>query len=186
MRCSYRGPHVPDGTLENTHMGDAHDAPRPSSSEAWARFRFSVVGPLLSSPPAAGELREALVNLAARQWLHPMSGEPKRFSVVTIERWYYAAKGAPQDPMTQLARSPRKDAGRSTAVRPEVADFLRQQHTANSWWSLLTALREPGGLPTREARTRSTAVLLDSATFHEASWTSSRQAPPPCRGWPRP
>ena len=30
-----------------------------STSDLWARFRFSVVGSLLSSPPARGELKAA-------------------------------------------------------------------------------------------------------------------------------
>ena len=34
----------------------------------WARFRFSVVGPLLSAPPARGELKAAIVNHAC----HPV------------------------------------------------------------------------------------------------------------------
>ena len=36
-----------------------------STAALWARFRFSVVGSLLSSPPARGELKGALQALAA-------------------------------------------------------------------------------------------------------------------------
>jgi putative transposase len=41
---------------------------QPDSSTAawWARFRFSVVGSLLSSPPARGELQAALQADTAR------------------------------------------------------------------------------------------------------------------------
>ena len=38
----------------------------PSTAALWARFRFSVVGSLLSSPPAQGELKAALA-LVGRQ-----------------------------------------------------------------------------------------------------------------------
>ena len=34
--------------------------PDRSTSDLWARFRFSVVGSLLSSPPARGELKAAI------------------------------------------------------------------------------------------------------------------------------
>ena len=46
--------------------------PDRSTADAWARFRFSVVGSLLSSPPAHGELKAALQALAARTWSHPV------------------------------------------------------------------------------------------------------------------
>ena len=36
--------------------------------DRWARFRFSVVGPLLSSPPENGTLRESLIALSKKQW----------------------------------------------------------------------------------------------------------------------
>ena len=61
-----------------------------STSELWARFRFSVVGPLLSSPPAHGELKEAIRSLAAKTWTHPVNGKNVHFAVGTIERWYSA------------------------------------------------------------------------------------------------
>ena len=41
----------------------------------WARFRFSVVGPLLAAPPEPGELRARLEELAGRSWRHPTTGE---------------------------------------------------------------------------------------------------------------
>ena len=34
------------------------------SHERWARFRFSVIGPLLAAPPERGELQEQLKSLA--------------------------------------------------------------------------------------------------------------------------
>ena len=43
--------------------------PHPSSTGAlWARFRFSVVGSLLSSPSARGALKTAIGCLAAKTW----------------------------------------------------------------------------------------------------------------------
>ena len=44
------------------------------SHERWARFRFSVIGPLLAAPPERGELQEQLKSLAAKKWHHPITG----------------------------------------------------------------------------------------------------------------
>ncbi len=62
-----------------------------STSALWARFRFSVVGTLLSAPPARGELWAALESLAATTWTHPVTGHKKRFAAKTLERWLYRA-----------------------------------------------------------------------------------------------
>jgi putative transposase len=43
--------------------------------EKWARFRFSVIGPLLAAPPEWGDLQEQLTSLAAKKWHHPISGQ---------------------------------------------------------------------------------------------------------------
>jgi putative transposase len=56
--------------------------------ERWARLRFSVIGQLLAAPPAKRTLRGELAKLAEREWRHPVSEEPVRFSISTIERWY--------------------------------------------------------------------------------------------------
>ena len=60
--------------------------------EHWARLRFSIIGALLAAPPAKGALRAALQQLAAREWRHPSTGAPVRFSVSTLERWLYRAR----------------------------------------------------------------------------------------------
>ena len=44
----------------------------------WARLRFSVIGPLLASPPAKGELQQAFQALAAKVWRHPITGADVR------------------------------------------------------------------------------------------------------------
>lgn len=58
----------------------------------WARFRFSIIGPLLSAPPDNGDLKTALEALSKKQWRDPITGNPVLFSVPTLERWYYLAK----------------------------------------------------------------------------------------------
>jgi putative transposase len=104
------------------------------SHERWAHLRFSVVGPLLASPPAAGELQAELIKLSERMWLHPVTGQSVRFGVSTIERWYYAARAA-SDPVRILRRKPRKDSGQQQAVGTELGEALRQQYAFHPSWS---------------------------------------------------
>ena len=78
--------------------------PISRSHEQWARFRFSVVGPLLAAPPQRGELQARLQELAAQNWRHPISGQWVQFGSSTIERWYYLALHEKQDPVAALRR----------------------------------------------------------------------------------
>jgi len=93
----------------------------PSTAVLWARFRFSVVGPLLSSPPAHGEIKVAIRALAAKTWTHPIHGRAVRFAAGTIERWYYTARREKDDPVGVLRRAVRKDRGKvSLTVRRQL------------------------------------------------------------------
>ena len=78
-----------------------------STANLWARFRFAVVGLLLSAPPPRGELKAAIRSLAAKTWTHPVTGRDIRFAPVTIERWYYTARRAKDDPISVLRRAVR-------------------------------------------------------------------------------
>ena len=101
----------------------------------WARLRFAVVGPLLASPPPPGQLRAELERLAAREWDHPSGTGPVRFAASTIERWYYQARAAGDDPVGALRRRPRADAGRPRAMSPALIEALREQYRAHPSWS---------------------------------------------------
>lgn len=103
--------------------------------ERWAHLRFSIVGPLLAAPPTGGELHEALIELSAKTWHHPTTGAPIRFGVSTIERWYYAALNANQDPVGALRRDVRKDAGKARAVSEALRAIVRSQYQAHTSWS---------------------------------------------------
>lgn len=76
----------------------------------WARFRFSIIGPLLSAPPESGGLKSALMELSKKQWRHPISGLPMSIGVSTIERWLYQARHE-SDPVSALRTKRRTDAG---------------------------------------------------------------------------
>ena len=85
----------------------------PNSTGAFcARFRFSVVGSLSSSPPARCALQAAIDSLAQKAWSHPLTGHDVRFSAVTIARWYYTARRKDHDPVGALRRAVRKDRGK--------------------------------------------------------------------------
>lgn len=101
----------------------------------WAHLRFSVVGPLLASPPARGELHGRLRALADQAWRHPTSGQWVHFGVSTIERWYYRALRAKQDPVEVLRRKVRADAGRFPALPASLAEKLIAQYRAHPPWS---------------------------------------------------
>lgn len=107
---------------------------RPRTHERWAHLRFGVVGGLLASPPAPGELRAELLRLAEKPWRHPTTGEPVRFSLSTIERWYYAAR-AGSNPVGVLHRKLRVDSGRFLAITDELAQVLRRQYKEHPSWS---------------------------------------------------
>jgi putative transposase len=105
----------------------------PLPRDRWARLRFSIIGPLLAAPPAPGELRAALAELAARRWRHPISGLDVCFGQSTIERWYYAARSAP-DPVAILRNRPRPH-GRFASLTPHVIETLRDQYRQHPGWT---------------------------------------------------
>lgn len=103
--------------------------------DRWARLRFAIIGPLLAAPPAAGQLAQALQALAARTWRHPVTGADIHFGASTIERWYYAARRAP-DPVAHLRDRLRGNGQRFACVSPAVAQALQQQYTEHPGWTI--------------------------------------------------
>jgi putative transposase len=105
-----------------------------STGALWARFRFSVVGSLLSSPPASGALGHAIRSLAEKTWSHPLTGRDVRIAASTITRWYYTAIRQPDDPVGALRRAVRKDCGQ-IALAAALAERLRHQYGDHPDWS---------------------------------------------------
>ena len=102
--------------------------------ESWARLRFAIIGPLLASPPPAGELREQLNTLAAKTWRHPFTGLEIRFGVSTLERWLYVARKA-GDPVRALRNQVRRDIGRFPSLSPEAVQALTTQYLEHPGWT---------------------------------------------------
>lgn len=127
-----------------------------STQERWARFRFSIIGPLLAAPPADGELQTELLELEKKQWRHPITGLPVFFAVSTIERWFYQARNE-CDPVCALRTKRRTDAGQSRQLPAAQKQLLQQQYREHPSWScqlhvdnLATLLRqspELGSMP---------------------------------------
>jgi transposase InsO family protein len=99
----------------------------------WAEFRFSVIGHLLSSPPGAGDLKEALRSLASKEWKDPVSGKMVKFSVSSIERWYYKANKT-NSPIISLGKKPRNDSGRYK-VPMQIQEALVKRFKEYPTWS---------------------------------------------------
>ena len=108
--------------------------PIPSTPTLWARFRFSVVGSLLSSPPARGELKAAIECLAAKIWTHPVTGRDVRFAAKTIERWFYRARREQDDPVGVLRQAVRKDCGK-VSMKPALIECLANQYHDYPHWT---------------------------------------------------
>lgn len=125
----------------------------------WARLRFAVVGPLLAAPPGPGQLGARLRELAGRDWLHPVTQQPVRFGVSTIERWFYAARRAGLDPMAALQTRVRSDVGRSRAMSPAVIEALRAQYRDHPGWTCQLHYDNLGAVLEPHARLPSYATL---------------------------
>ena len=102
----------------------------------WARFRFAVIGGLLSSPKDRGQLQQELQALAGKSYQHPLDTD-KRISpsFSTIERWYYQAKDAP-DPIAVLGQKLRTDAGRRRSISEPVKAAIESQYRAYPRWTV--------------------------------------------------
>jgi len=107
-----------------------------SDPQRWARLRFTVVGPLLATPPEGRQLQQAFRELSERDWLHPNTGLPVRFGVSTIERWFYAARNTP-DPVAALCRERRSDAGSSRVFTPLLITQIQAEYKKNPDWTVL-------------------------------------------------
>jgi putative transposase len=105
-----------------------------STGALWARFRFSVVGSLLSSPPSSGALGQAIRSLAEKTWSHPVTGRDVLVAASTIARWYYTALRQPDDPVGALRRAVRKDCG-TIALASALAERLCSQYCDHPDWS---------------------------------------------------
>lgn len=100
----------------------------------WGQLRFSVIGPLLTSPPEKGRLGESIRLLATRRYRHPFKDEWVSFGASTIERWYYRARKS-EDPIGALGRHVRSDNGDNRALSEQLLSELATQYKLYPHWS---------------------------------------------------
>jgi putative transposase len=99
-------------------------------------------------------LRAHLRQLAARTWRHPVSGQPVRFGLSTLERWFHRARRERRDPVGVLRRKVRKDLGSQPSVSEAVRTALLQQYAAHPHWSAQLHYLNVCALLERAQRTR--------------------------------
>jgi len=99
-----------------------------------AHLRFSIIGALLTSPPQPSRLMSTLKELAAKTWRHPDTGLDIRFSVATLERWYYTARRA-ADPVAVLRGRKRKFARQFPSLSQQHIDAMILQYREHQGWS---------------------------------------------------
>ena len=109
--------------------------PATPKRDRWAHLRFSIVGPLLAAPPQPGLIYDAIRDLAAKTWRHPVSGTDVRFATATIERWFYAARND-SDPVSRLRDRRRGNRGTFRSLAPAVIAALRAQYDAHPGWTV--------------------------------------------------
>jgi len=101
---------------------------------SWGQFRFSIIGRLLSRPPAKGELCLEISKLASKNYVHPVTGEWVSFGKSTIERWYYRALNS-EDPVKALEKRVRSDIGKDKAMSSMLLAELKKQYNRYPRWS---------------------------------------------------
>ena len=115
-------------------MNQDNDSRADILQARWARFRFSIIGPLLSAPPKKGELKSLLRDLAKKQWRHPITGSPISVSFPTLERWFYRARKT-IDPVNSLRTKRRTDATSVRKLSQDLKRVIQAQYRDHPSWS---------------------------------------------------
>jgi len=119
-------------------------------AERIALFRSEVVGALLRRDLDRGELAEELRAISDKKFRPPgHRHSTRRFSVPTLERWYYDYKHGGLEALRPEAR----DRGQALALTPEQRDLLldiRREHPSASASLILRTLVADGRLARNE------------------------------------
>lgn len=100
-----------------------------------AELRFAVIGELLNSPVAKGELCLKLKVLSEKFWKDPRTGTPKKYGYATVERWYYKAKRSP-NPYDALMLKKRSDDGQIQIFDEKTKKFFEDQYQRHPRWTV--------------------------------------------------
>jgi len=105
-----------------------------STRERWGILRLAIIGPLLMSPPEEGLLGAAILDLAKRFWEYPSTGLPVNFSAKSIERWFYASRGA-ANPILALERKVPSRTGTQPSLTAAAIQVITELRGAHTTWS---------------------------------------------------
>lgn len=115
-------------------------------AEAIALFRAEIVGSLVRRELEHGDLRRAFTETSEQRFRPPGSHGPRRYSVSTLERWYYAYKSEGLDAVRPKSRA---DRGRGRELAPELRTLLldiRKEQPHVSVPTIMTTLVADGRL----------------------------------------
>jgi putative transposase len=115
-------------------MTSDNDSSLDTRQARWARFRFSIIGHLLSAPPKHGELKSHLEDLSRKQWRHPITGRPISLSFSTLENWLYRARKT-HDPVNSLRTKLRTDATSPRKLSESLKRIIEDQYREHPRWS---------------------------------------------------
>jgi len=115
-------------------------------AEAVAIFRSEIVGALTRKDLDHGELRAAFRVLTQERFRPPGIRTTRRYSVTTLERWYYAYRAGG---LAALRPAPRSDRGHAQELPPEQRQLIldiRKEHRSASVPLILRTLVADGRL----------------------------------------
>ena len=115
-------------------------------AERTALFRSEIVGALTRRQLDRGELRAELIALARCAFRPPGLEVTRRFSVTTLERWYYAYRRGGLDALKPLPRSDRGRARELTAEQRKLLCDIRREYPSASVPLILRTLVADGRL----------------------------------------
>lgn len=109
-----------------------HKRPRDAAHQT-GLFRFHILADLLARPAEPGAQAEALRELSRKTFPDPVSGEERRFSIRTLERWLRDARGAERINESLQPRL-RSDRGKQRALTDNHKNTLLALRTENPKW----------------------------------------------------
>lgn len=115
-------------------------------AEAVAIFRSEIVGALTRKDLDHGELRAAFRILSEERFRSPGIDTTRRYSVATLERWYYAYKAGGLAALRPALRSDCGHAQELTAEQRQLLLDIRKEHRSASVPLILRTLVADGRL----------------------------------------
>ena len=109
-----------------------------SRDEMIGLFRFGIIAGLLSVTQNGSNLKDEIIKLKEKAWLHP-DGGMRKYSFSTIEEWYYDFK---RFGFSGLMPKGRKDKGISRSLDLVLQDEIAQRKKANPKLSTAQIIRQ--------------------------------------------